>query len=349
MRSYDVIVIGAGQAGLAAGYFLRQSGLSFILLDQHHQVGSVWRERYDSLILFTPRFYSALPGLSLEGDPNGYAAKDEIADYLHSYAKHFELPIQLNTEVLKVSKTEDRFLLETNQGQFSSRHVIVAAGPFQKPLIPQISGSISSDVIQLHTANYRNSSQLQEGPMLVVGGGNSGAQIAVELADQYPVTLSASHKIRFMPVQLMSKSIFWWFGKLRVYQASVHSRFGQWLRNKPDPVFGYELKNLLAKGSVNLKPRTKAAVNGDIVFEDNTSIPVKNIIWATGYYSDYRWIDIPDAIDEKGKPRHDEGVSPVAGLYYVGMPWQRNRSSALLGGVGRDAEAVVTKIIKPYR
>ncbi|RAV23081.1 flavin-containing monooxygenase [Paenibacillus contaminans] len=345
MNAYDVVVIGAGQAGLAAGYFLKQKGASFVLLDQRNKAGDIWRERYDSLVLFTPRFYSALPGLPLEGKRDGYATKDEFAGYFESYAKHLDLPILFQTHVSKLTKADNGFLIQTNWGELSAAAVIVATGPFQKPLIPQMALSLSNDVFQIHTANYRNASQLQEGPVLVVGAGNSGAQIAVELAQQHDVTLSVGHKIKFMPVQLMGKSIFWWFGKLGIYEASVHSFLGKRLRKQPDPIFGHELKALLHKGGIQLKPRAEAILGDTVSFADRTSIRASNIIWATGFTQDYGWIDIPEAFDAKGKPLHQRGKSPVAGLYFVGMPWQHNRASALIGGVGKDAEYVVNHLI----
>ncbi|WP_176444716.1 hypothetical protein [Paenibacillus herberti] len=147
-----------------------------------------------------------------------------------------------------------------------------------------------------------------------------------------------------MPVQLMKKSIFWWFGKLGIYQADIHSQLGRWLSRQPDPIFGYDLKKLLQKGGVQLKPRTEAIEAHVISFADNTTIRVKNVVWATGFYPDYRWIEIPDVHDDKGKPIHQRGISPVSGLYFVGTPWQHSRGSALIGGIGRDAEFVVNSI-----
>ncbi|OXS54926.1 oxidoreductase [Cohnella sp. CIP 111063] len=344
MPQYDVIVIGAGQAGLAVGYYLLKTGKSFVLLDKGSEVGHIWKSRYDSLVLFTPRFYSSLPGMPLDGDPNGYASKDEIARYLKAYANHFELPIQLDVEVTALKKSGNDFELETNQGLYKATNVIVAIGPFQKPLIPRLAEQANPNIVQVHTAFYRNPSSLQDGPVLVVGAGNSGAQIAVELAKEREVYLSVGHRMKFMPLHLMKKSIFWWFAKIGILKADNLSAIGKRLSRQPDPIFGFELKEAISNGTVRLKPRTVRIVRDVILFSDQTSLKVDNIVWATGFYPDYGWIQIPHSLNEEGKPLHQRGVSTIAGLYFVGMPWQHRRGSALIGGVGQDAEYVVQQM-----
>ncbi|MFC4306602.1 flavin-containing monooxygenase [Cohnella boryungensis] len=341
MTHYDVIVIGAGQAGLAVGYYLLKTGKSFVLLDKGSEVGHIWKSRYDSLVLFTPRFYSSLPGKPIDGDPNGYATKDEIACYLEAYANYFELPIQSGVEVTALRKSANEFELETNQGMYKANNVIVATGPFQQPLIPRLAEQANPNIVQVHTALYRNPSSLQDGPVLVVGAGNSGAQIAVELAKDREVYLSVGHRMRFMPLQLMNKSIFWWFAKIGILKADIYSAFGKLLSRQPDPIFGFELKEAIRNGTVRLKPRTERIVRDVIFFSDQTSLKVNNIVWATGFYPDYKWIQIPHSLNEEGKPLHRRGVSTISGLYFVGMPWLHRRGSALIGGVGQDAEYVV--------
>ena len=344
MNAVDVLVAGAGQAGLAVGYFLKQAGLSFVLLDKEKEIGSVWKNRYDSLVLFTPRFFSALPGKSLHGDPEGYATKDEIANYLKSYAASFDLPVISGTEIQSVTKSEDGFIAETDNGTYYARSIIAATGPFQKPYVPELAKLLSGGIIQMHTAHYQNPSSLADGAVLVVSAGNSGAQIAVELSKDREVYLSVGHPLRFMPLQFMNKSIFWWFDKLGILHADVQSMRGRWLSKQPDPIFGYELKQAIRERSIQLKPRTVAVEADEIVFSDRSRVKVKNIVWATGFYRDYSWIQIPSALDSNGLPIHHKGISPVTGLYYVGMPWQTRRSSALIGGVGQDAEHIVRVI-----
>lgn len=341
MEQYDVVVIGAGQAGLAAGYFLKKKGASFVLLDRGREAGEVWRNRYDSLVLFTPRFYSSLPGLPLKGVQGGYAAKDEIAEYLKTYAGHFALPIRFNTEVMSLKKTANGFAIVTSQGTYESGKVIMATGPFQKPYIPAISTGLSTGVKQIHTAHYRNRSNLQEGSVLVIGAGNSGAQIAVELAKERVVYLSAGHRINYMPLTLLGKSIFWWFLKTGVLKANIHSDLGRFISRRPDPVFGYELKTMIRDGKVRLKPRTQSIAADSAEFADKSCLQVKNVVWATGFRSEYSWIHIPGVLNGSGKPIHHKGISPIAGIAFVGLPWQSRRGSALIGGVGQDAEYIV--------
>lgn len=253
---HDVIIIGAGQAGLSMGYYLRQTNLPFLILVKGKGIGDVWKSRYDSLKLFTPRSYSSLPGLTLDGNLSIYPTKNEIAEYLSSYAETFSLPVQLKTEVQSLFKASGGFRILTNKGQFVAKSVVIATGPFQNPIVPKFPNKLSENVLQLHSAQYKNSEILREGPALVVGGGNSGAQIAVELSKERETYLSISHKIKFLPQDVMNKSIFWWFDKLGIYKANANTKIGQYIKKQNDPIFGFELKSLIKSGKVILKPRT---------------------------------------------------------------------------------------------
>lgn len=336
----DVLIIGASQAGLAAGYYLKKKNADFRIIGQEKRIGDVWRNRYDSLVLFTPRSHSSLPGLPLTGDPNGYAAKDEIVDYLERYAAHFDLPFQLDTEVLSLAKEQGKFKIQTRTGEYLASNVIVATGPFHKPFVPKFREALASDVHQVHTSQYLNPLSLKDGTVLVVGAGNSGAQIAAELAGDREVYLSGGHKMKFLPLRLFGKSIFWWGDKLGVMKASVDGKAGRFLSRQGDPIFGYELKALIRQGKIKLKPKAESAHGHEITFQDRSKLTVQNVIWATGFRPDYGWIQIPHVLDDKGKPLHHRGVSPVRGLYFLGLPWQYRRGSALIGGVGRDAEYI---------
>lgn len=194
---HDVLVIGAGQAGLSMGYYLNKSSLSFLILDKNERIGEVWRNRYDSLVLFTPRSYSSLHGLPLDGDPNGFPTKNEIGDYLELYANAFDLPIQKNTEVQHITKLDGIFHITTQNSSLQTKNVIIASGPFQHPNIPIFSKVLSKEVVQLHSSQFKNHSQLQEGTALVVGGGNSGAQISVVLSESHHTYLSVGKKFVF--------------------------------------------------------------------------------------------------------------------------------------------------------
>ncbi|WP_264740598.1 flavin-containing monooxygenase [Cytobacillus firmus] len=343
---YDVLVIGAGQAGLSAGYFLKKRNLSFLLLDQGNEIGESWRKRYDSLKLFTPRLFSSLPGLSLSGDPGGYPTKDEISDYLLKYGEEFSLPVKLGIVVTKLEREGDCYVLSTSQGEYRSKQVVVATGPFQKPNIPEFSKSLSDEVLQLHSSEYENPDQLLSGTTVVVGGGNSGAQIAAELAEHRDVYLSVGQKPKFLPQDLGGKSIFWWFDKVGLLKATVNSQVGQMIRNTPDPIFGYELKVKLKNGGIRQKPRAVSANDHNLIFEDQSTVKVRNLIWSTGFKSDSSWIKIPAIFNEKGMPIHKRGVTDSQGLYFLGLPWQYRRGSALLQGVGADAEYLVHEMVK---
>jgi putative flavoprotein involved in K+ transport len=255
---YDVVVIGAGQAGLSMGYYLKQSSLSFIIVDDNKCAGDVWRNRYDSLVLFTPRSFSALPGLALEGDPSGFPTKDEIADYLERYAHTFDLPIKFSCDVQSVHKENDTFIISTANSIIKTKKVVVATGPFHTLRIPSFTKEFPHQVVQLHSSEYKNPAQLNEGSVLVVGGGNSGAQIAVELSNYHETYLSVGQKIRFLPLSLAGKSIFWWFDKLGILHANRDSFIGKKVQSQPDPIFGFELKEKLRDKKVVLKARTKS-------------------------------------------------------------------------------------------
>lgn len=341
METYDVVVIGAGQAALATAYYLQKKGMSFLLLERGKEVGEVWRNRYDSLVLFTPRFYSSLLGLSLSGPKDGYATREELADYLKQYAKHFKIPIQFNAEVLSLTSSKRGFNIETSQGAYNAKRVIVATGPFQKPYIPAVADLLQQDIVQVHTANYHNPTELKNGATVIIGAGNSGAQIAVELAKDREVYLSVGHPIKYMPLSLMGKSIFWWLGKAGILKANVNTKLGAFIRKRPDPIFGYELKAMIKQGKVKLKPRTIGIFADGVHFEDGSAVRVKNIVWATGFRSDYSWIHVAGVLDVNGLPRHERGISAVPGLFFVGLPWQYRRGSALIGGVGEDADFIV--------
>src|SRR5712692_10323394 len=197
VRREEIIIVGAGQAGLSMGYWMKRQRVSFLLLEAGPHIGESWRRRYDSLVLFTPRRYSALPGLAFPGDPEGRPTKDEMADYLQTYAGHVALPIQMDTRVVDMQKLGETFMLQTTQGTYQAMTVIVATGPFQQPRIPAFASALSQVVQQLHSASYRNPSEIPPGPVLVVGAGNSGAHIAAELACAHPVALATSAPLLF--------------------------------------------------------------------------------------------------------------------------------------------------------
>ncbi|MEK4029973.1 NAD(P)/FAD-dependent oxidoreductase [Pseudobacillus sp. FSL P4-0506] len=341
---YHTVVIGAGQAGLAMGYYLKQLKQPFIILDRAQKVGEEWSKRYDSLVLFTPRGYSSLPGLRMEGESQGFPSKDEVARYLNTYASVFDLPIQLNTEVEHVWKENNHFSIKTNREEFKATNVVVATGPFQKPRIPDFAKNLSVDIIQLHSSQYKNPADLQKGTVLVVGGGNSGAQIAVELSKERETYLSISQKMRFLPLKIGNKSIFWWLDKIGILKASHNSWIGRRVQARGDTIFGSELKEAIGNGRITLKERTVHGNETILQFKDQSALEAQNIIWATGFISDYSWLDIKGGFNDRGTPIHHRGKTSVPGLYFLGLPWQHRRGSALLQGVGDDAEYIMHDI-----
>ena len=340
----EIIIVGAGQAGLSMGYWLKRQSRSFLLLEAGPRLGESWRQRYDSLVLFTPRRYSALPGLVFPGDPEGRPTKDEMADYLQTYADHFALPVQTDTRVVDMQKHAETFLLQTTQGTYQAMTIIVATGPLHRPSIPAFASSLSSQVEQLHTASYHNPSEIPPGPVLVVGAGDSGAHIAAELAHAHPVSLAAGHPLYFLPLALLGKSLFWYLDHLRLLEVDGATHLGAWLKAQPQPVLGLELKQALQEGQVQVQPRATWADGNVVQFADGSQAQVRTVIWATGYRQDFSWIRIPGALDEHGQPRAQQGVSSTPGLFFLGFPWQPSRGSALVGWVGKDARRLAARL-----
>ncbi|MDF2679273.1 MAG: oxidoreductase [Brevibacillus sp.] len=347
MLDYDVIVIGGGQAGLSIGYYLQQQGHRFIILEKNKRAGTSWRERYDSLVLFTPRSFNDMPGLPFPGERHGLPDKNEVAHYLEQYAHYFQLPIELGVEVIRLEKTGSRgFQVHTTERILYARSVVIATGPFHEPYWPDLHMNADNDVVQWHTATYRNEQQLSDGPVLVVGGGNSGVQIAIELTKKHPVILSMGQSRTFLPLAILGKTIFTYMRKLGILTAPVTSWLGKLYHTLPDPIFGYqkELRQLLRSGKLKLSSRTVSLSGRVATFADGRTAHVSNIIWATGYRPRYKWLEVPGVLDDQGRPVHNRGVSPTPGLFFLGLPWQYNRQSALLGGVGHDAHYLANEI-----
>ena len=333
---FDVIVIGAGQSGLAIGRQLQQRGRTFLIVDAGPEVGHVWRSRWDSLTLFTAARYSGLPGLPFPGDPYSHPTKDAVAQYLRDYATTFGLPIRHNTRVTRVSRNQAGFTVHTDGATLRAAQVVVATGPFQNPAIPAVAEAIGPHIPQLHSSAYRNPEQLPDGPVLVVGAANSGVQIATELRRTRPVALSGGSATRALPQRVLGRDLFWWLTTTGLISAPRESRVGRRFRNSGELVIGSSTRQLTRAG-VTMHPRVTAANTTTVTFADGTGISPAAIVWATGYRSDYSFIDITGAVDAAGAPVHRRGVSPVPGLYFLGLPWQHTRGSALLGFVGADA------------
>jgi putative flavoprotein involved in K+ transport len=340
----EVVVIGAGQAGLAIGYFLRRQGRRFATLERSGRVAPAWRERWDSLALFTPRRYSALPGLPFPGDPDGYPTRDEVIAYLERYAETFELPVELSSEVEKLEPNDDgRFRLEVDGRTIAADQVVVATGPFQTPYVPKIAEKLADDVVQTHAVGYRRPDEIPQGTVLVVGGGNTGFQIAKELSATHKVVLSVGSRQTPLPQRLLGRDLFWWLTKARILDTTVESRLGRKLSTR-ETLIGSSPRELKRSYGVELKPRL---VDGDgrrtVGFEDGSEREVDAVIWATGYRPDYSWIKLP-IFEQDARLRHRRGITDAPGLYFLGLTWQYTRGSALIGFIKDDAEFLARKI-----
>jgi putative flavoprotein involved in K+ transport len=339
---FDVAVIGAGQAGLAMGYFLARQGRRFVILERASWIGSAWHERWESLTLFTPRRYSALPGLPFPGDPDGYPTRDEVIAYLERYAETFELRVELNCEVLRLELGDDgRFRLKLDDQTIAADQVVVATGPFQTRFVPKLADRLADDVFQTHAVGYRRPDEVPPETVLVVGGGNTGFQIAKELSATHKVVLSIGSHQTPLPQRLLGRDLFWWLTKARILDKSVQTRLGQRLSTR-ETLIGSSPRGLKRRYGVELKPRAVDADGRRVRFEDGSELEVDGIIWATGYRPDYSWINLP-VFDDEGRLRHRGGVTDVPGLYFLGLTWQHTRGSALIGWVRDDAEFIAAR------
>ncbi|MGB7342082.1 MAG: NAD(P)/FAD-dependent oxidoreductase [Phototrophicaceae bacterium] len=341
----DILIIGAGQAGLALAYYLQSTDLRYLLIEQNERIGDSWRQRYDSLTLFTSRAYSALPGLAVKGDPDGYATRDEIASYFEHYAHHYDFPIHLKQSVEQLKKTQHGFQATTITGDIYLSHIVViATGAFQKASVPQMANHFAPDVNQFTAQTYQNPAQIPIGKVLIVGDGASGRDFANELSQTHDVLLATGRSRRLLPEKLLGKSVWWWLDRLNLLQARKDSFIGKLMqKTDPFPARGRRLKSLEKKGVRILPHLTK--VEGDIAhFDNGHSAQVDVVIWATGYQDNSDWVTISDVKDKNGNFIHDEGISPVENLYFIGRSWQRTRGSSLITGVGDDAEILVQQL-----
>jgi putative flavoprotein involved in K+ transport len=340
-QHFDVAVVGAGQAGLATGYLLSKQGRSFVILDGADSLGAAWAKRWASLVLFTPRRYDALPGLAFPGDPDGYPSRDEVVAYLTLYASTFELPVELDSSVWSMTKVEDRFVLELDERTIEADAVVVATGPFQTPRVPRLAADLAPDVFQIHSADYHVPNEIPSGTVLVVGGGNTGFQIASELSSTHEVHLSIDSRQTSLPQRLVGHDLFWWLGKTRVLARTVDSTLGRRLSAR-DALIGSSRRALRRQG-VAMEARTAGASGDTITLGDETELAVDAVIWATGFDLDHSWIELPVRAADGGI-FHRRGVTDIPGLYFLGLPWQHTRGSALLGWVKDDAEYIAAQI-----
>jgi putative flavoprotein involved in K+ transport len=338
----EVIVIGGGQAGLAIGYYLAQQGRRFTILEAAAVPAAAWRNRWDSLELFTPVRYDSLPGRPFPGEPDSYPGRDEVVEYLTAYAREFELPVELDSRVRSVARAGDRYRVELDDRAYEADQVVVATGPFQVPRIPAMAGDLHRDVVHFHSGEYRTPAALPPGPVLVVGGGNTGFQIAAELAESHEVHLSIGSRQMPLPQRIFGRDLFTFLETTGLMAKAVDSRIGRRMKDR-DTLIGSRPRTLRRRHGVTLHPRATEASGTTVAFDDGKAMEVSSVIWATGFELDHSWIDVP-VFDEAGRVVHRRGVTQSPGLYFLGLPWLHTRGSALLGWVKDDAQYIAQRI-----
>jgi putative flavoprotein involved in K+ transport len=339
---HDVIVVGGGQAGLAIGYFLAQQRRDFTILEAAAEPAAAWRERWDSLKLFTSARYDALLGLPFPGDPDRYPGRDEVVEYLTGYARHFDLPVQLDSPVRAIRRTGAAYLVELDDRAYESDQVVVATGPFQVPFVPAIAERLDPEVVQLHSTEYRSPDEIPDGPVLVVGGGNTGFQIAEELSGSREVHLSIGSRQTPLPQRILGRDLFWYLDATGLIHKTRDSRVGRRMEGR-DTLIGSTPRAIRRRHGVRLHGRAVAAAGSTVSFSDGTKLDVDAVIWATGFRVDYSWVHLP-VFDDTGRLVHQRGVTDSPGLYFLGLTWQHTRGSALLGWVGDDAEHIAQQV-----
>ena len=338
----EVVVIGGGQAGLALGYLLTRQSCRFTILEAAGEPAAAWRSRWDSLKLFTPVRYDSLPGLTFPGEPDSYPGRDDVVAYLTDYARRFELPVEFNSRVLAVRAREDGgFLVELADRTYAADQVVVATGPFQVPFRPAMAADLSPEVVQLHSSEYRSPGGLPAGPVLVVGGGNTGFQIAAELAQSRQVDLAVGARQAPLPQRILGRDLFRYLEATGLMRKTVTSRLGQRLKDK-ETLIGSSPRSARKQG-IRMRTRATAADGATVTFADDSDAAVDAVVWATGFRLNHSFVELP-VFDDRGQVKHARGVTQVPGLYFLGLPWQHTRGSALLGWVRDDAQCIAQRI-----
>lgn len=347
-RVFSTVVIGAGQAGLAAGYYLAQRQDHFIILDGYEHVGDAWRNRWDSLTLFTPAKFDALPGCSFPAPPDAFPTKDAAADYLAAYAQNYGLPVRTGVWVDRLETADqDGYHIYAGGQRFQARRVIVATGAYQSPYTPAFAGDLHAGIVQLHSHSYRNPTELPQGRVLVVGAGNSGVEIAIELAKTGRQVWLSGRDVGRIPADKLGRYFdgrpYWWFiSTILSVRTPIGRKMKTSITRHGNPLIHLNRKDALQAG-VQLIGRMAGVTNGQPVV-DGERLDVQAVVWATGYRPDFSWIHLP-IFDDFGLPHHVRGVVALApGLSFVGLHFQTALPSALLGGVGKDAQYIVQRM-----
>ncbi|MFD4526880.1 flavin-containing monooxygenase [Streptomyces sp. NPDC058470] len=358
----ETVVVGGGQAGLATGYHLARRGRSFVILDAGERIGDAWRKRWDSLRLFTPARYDSLPGLPFPGRSWSFPSAAEFADYLRDYAAWCELPVRTGVFVRRLWHDGERYVVETAESaddgsadrecRYEAENVVVAAGFDRLPKTPDFAADLAPDVVRLHAVDYRGPAQLRDGDVLVVGAGNSGADIALELSATHRVLLSGRHpgnlpwRIDSAAARVLSPLLFFAFRHVLTVRTPIGRKARPRILTHSGPLIRVKSRDLAAAG-VERVGRVVGVRDGQPFFADGSdgsdggAARVANVVWCTGFAPDHSWIDLP-VFGTDGEPRQRRGVVDAQpGLYFVGGLFQHSLSSSMVQGVGRDAGHVV--------
>ncbi len=347
-NSFEVIVIGGGQAGLSVGYHLARHGANFVILDASERIGDAWRNRWDSLCLFTPAEFNGLDGMPFPAPSGTFPTKNEMADYLEAYAARFDLPVRSGVRVDGLAKQGERYAVSAGDRRFEADQVVVAMANYQQGRVPPFARELDPGIVQLHSSAYRNPSQLRKGGVLIAGAGNSGSEIAMEVARNHPTWMSGrdtghmpfridGFAGRHLLVRLVLRVLFH-----RVL--TVNTALGRKARPKivsqGGPLIRVKPRHLAAAGVARV-PRMAGVQGGKPVLEDGRVLDVANVVWCTGFQPAFSWINL--SVFENGKgPKHERGiVAGEPGLYFVGLHFLYSLSSAMVHGVGRDARYIV--------
>ncbi|MFL5518021.1 MAG: flavin-containing monooxygenase [Gemmatimonadales bacterium] len=346
----ETVIIGGGQAGLSVGYYLARRGLPFVILEAKQRIGDAWRARWDSLRLFTPARYDGIAGLPFPAGAHSFPSKDEMADYLEGYAVRFKLPVRTGVKVDRLSREGDRYVVAAGDLRFEADNVVVAMATYQRPRVPAFAAELDPGIVQLHSSDYRNLSQLRKGGVLIVGAGNSGSEIAMEAARAGYPTWMSGRDTGHVPFRIESKAgryllpvVFRLvFHRILTVDTPIGRKARPKIVAKGAPLIRVKPEDLAAAG-VERVPRTVGMKNGLPLLEDGRVLEVANVVWCTGFHPGFSWIDLPVLKD--GEPEHYRGVVAGApGLYFVGLHFLYALSSTMIHGVSRDAEHVARTI-----
>ena len=349
----DTVIIGAGQSGLSVGYHLAKRRVPFVILEANQRIGDSWRHRWDSLRLFTPARYDGLVGLPFPASGSSFPTKDEMADYLEAYARHFDLPVQTGVRVDRLSREGDHFLVEAGNRQIEARQVVIAMAGFQQSRVPPFAGELRADILQLHSRDYRNPGQFREGGLLVVGAGNSGAEIAMDAARAGVPTWMSGRDTGHVPFRIDSRIAYYMvapvlfrvvFHRVLSVDTPMGRRARPHMTSKGAPLIRVKPSDLRSAGVTRVE-RTVGVRDGLPLLADDRTLDVANVVWCTGFDPGFSWIDVP-VFGPRDEPMQYRGVVAAApGLYFVGLHFLYSGSSAMIHGMARDARYVADAIV----